>query len=687
MREAERQAVGDLLDYLERRDETDFYHGEPLSALTTLAFSDTLDLQRSVAMAFAEITENDARPCGREFIEPIMYLLQSHDMEVQGSASSALGSLACVEENKVALVKMGVLDPLIRLMLSTNPEAQINAAGCLTNLATIDENKYRIAKSGALIPLTRLARSRDIRVQRNAAGALLNMTHTPENRAQLVNAGALPVLVNLLGSSDVDVQYYSATALSNIAVDAPHRRRLAQTEPRLVSSFIMLLNSQSPRVQCQAALGLRNLASDEKFQYDIVATGGLPPLLRLLQSPNYALVLSAIACLRNLSIHTASERPIIEAGFLPIIVELLRLVESEELQGHAICTIRNIAAASENKEAVAHAGAIEAIVQSMPHSSEASVVEMAAVLAILGHYEEHRAQMLTAGALNVLLPLTLSDNPDIASNCGATVCSLSTQARSYIPFVEAWHGGGGGLRDFLLKFLNPATSPLQQHIGTWTLVQLLEAADPQLCSLLLSDEELLPMVTSLSDNIGVFLNGNVHSRNNINSLMINGDGSSLSASMRNRNLQLQPSSLSNQQQQQLSTSALGSSFSRAHMIPSGVAGSHSGSNRKSIHRMSIASDTFRPLNGDQSDANIGNSINASSINPNNEYEMFHDEEYDSLCEVHDEQMLIKSLADRALELASIIRPSIIPTTSPNQQPAASHSSSSSSPAVNGVSAK
>lgn len=117
-----------------------------------------------------------------------MFLLQSHDVEVQRAASAALGNLAVNSEqslavyypfnlndkfaadNKLLIVQLGGLEPLIRQMLSTNVEVQCNAVGCITNLATHDENKTKIAKSGALVPLTRLARSKDMRVQRNATG-------------------------------------------------------------------------------------------------------------------------------------------------------------------------------------------------------------------------------------------------------------------------------------------------------------------------------------------------------------------------------------------------------------------------------------------------------------------------------------------------------------------------------------
>jgi vacuolar protein 8 len=53
----EREAVADLLQYLENRNETNFFKGPPLQALSTLSYSDNVDLQRSAALAFAEITE------------------------------------------------------------------------------------------------------------------------------------------------------------------------------------------------------------------------------------------------------------------------------------------------------------------------------------------------------------------------------------------------------------------------------------------------------------------------------------------------------------------------------------------------------------------------------------------------------------------------------------------------------
>lgn len=355
-----------------------------------------------------------------------------------------------VAENKVLIVQLGGLVPLIRQMRSPNVEVQCNAVGCITNLATHEENKAKIARSGALGPLTQLAKSRDMRVQRNATGALLNMTHSgihsafndwsitrpnsmhhaDENRQQLVNANAIPVLVQLLSSPDVDVQYYCTTALSNIAVDTNNRRKLATSETKLVQSLVNLMDSSSPKVQCQAALALRNLASDEKYQLDIVRAQGLNPLLRLLQSSYLPLILSAVACIRNISIHPLNESPIIEAGFLKPLVDLLGSTDNEEIQCHAISTLRNLAASSDrNKALVLEAGAVQKCKQLVLDVPVTVQSEMTAAIAVLALSDDLKTHLLNLGVFDVLIPLTHSPSIEVQGNSAAALGNLSSKGK------------------------------------------------------------------------------------------------------------------------------------------------------------------------------------------------------------------------------------------------------------------
>jgi vacuolar protein 8 len=251
-----------------------------------------------------------------------------------------------------------------------------------------------------------------------------------DNRQQLVNAGAIPVLVQLLSSPDVDVQYYCTTALSNIAVDATNRAKLAQTEGRLVGSLVHLMESSSPKVQCQAALALRNLASDERYQLEIVRARGLPSLLRLLQSSYLPLILSAVACIRNISIHPANESPIIEAGFLRPLVDLLGSTENDEIQCHAISTLRNLAASSDkNKQLVLEAGAVQKCKQLVLNVRLPVQSEMTAAIAVLALSEELKPHLLNLGVFDVLIPLTESESIEVQGNSAAALGNLSSKGK------------------------------------------------------------------------------------------------------------------------------------------------------------------------------------------------------------------------------------------------------------------
>lgn len=126
----------------------------------------------------------------------------------------------------------------------------------------------------------------------------------------------------------------------------------------------------------------------EKYQLEIVKCDGLTSLLRLLQSTYLPLILSAAACVRNVSIHPQNESPIIESGFLEPLINLLAFKDNEEVQCHAISTLRNLAASSEkNKLAIVKAGAVQSIkelVLEVPMNVQSEMTACIAVLALSG---------------------------------------------------------------------------------------------------------------------------------------------------------------------------------------------------------------------------------------------------------------------------------------------------------------
>ena len=76
--------------------------------------------------------------------------------------------------------------------------------------------------------------------------------------------------------------------------------------------------------------------------------------------------------------------PIMKTGFLPPLVKHLGNEASEEVQCHAISTLRNLAATNEkNKRKIMEAGVVERIISLVAKSPVSVMSEMTACLAVL----------------------------------------------------------------------------------------------------------------------------------------------------------------------------------------------------------------------------------------------------------------------------------------------------------------
>ncbi|KAJ2396442.1 Vacuolar protein 8 [Coemansia sp. RSA 2603] len=315
------------------------------------------------------------------------------------------------------------------------------------------------------------------------------MTHSAEHRQQLISAGSVPVLVELLSTDDQELQYYATTALSNIAVDESGRQLLWETQPTLVDALIRFVDASTIKVQCQAILTLRNLASDEQYQIQIVEHGGLDALLPLLQSAYDPLVISAAACLRNLSIHPDNEEHILSSGILPCLVSLTTHTGSEEVQCHVISALRNLVANNDaDKTPFAKAGLFEHIreVISDPQTSDVVMGEMVAALSVFVLDDTLWPYMVDGGYLELLIPLTHSESVDLQCNACAIISSLASKASEISDrLVQVWDKPDGGLQSYLAAFVkvDEGMDPTLRSLAIWTVLMLLESGSPELVNL------------------------------------------------------------------------------------------------------------------------------------------------------------------------------------------------------------
>ena len=134
---------------------------------------------------------------------------------------------------------------------------------------------------------------------------------------------------------------------------------VSKFNPKLLAScgvYHMMVSASYPRpgISCSPP-------TTENYKLEIVKADGLNPLLRLLQSPDRDSIYNAVSCVSNLALHPTSRSPIIEAGFLQPLVELLSFKDHENTQSRAARVLRNLAESPENRRDIFNAGAVQSI--------------------------------------------------------------------------------------------------------------------------------------------------------------------------------------------------------------------------------------------------------------------------------------------------------------------------------------
>ncbi|TKS86964.1 Juxtamembrane domain-associated catenin p120 catenin -like protein [Collichthys lucidus] len=236
--------------------ETELLSNESLHALHRLAASEDRDLQMTAAMYYLHLSHHLTSPLPDVFMEPVMALLLSADLDVQKTTSLCLVNLL-VKNNvcKELVTEMGMLVPMLEMFQSGDATAQCHSCACVTMLASSESNREAVMVDG-VIPLLALAKSYDPKVQQNATWALLHLTQSDWSTRILCEAGAIPVLALLLQSSDSKVQFHSCTALCNIAADREHHPKLLSMGGDFLLKSLLTLMSSTVQKEVLVSEGL-----------------------------------------------------------------------------------------------------------------------------------------------------------------------------------------------------------------------------------------------------------------------------------------------------------------------------------------------------------------------------------------------------------------------------------------------
>jgi vacuolar protein 8 len=145
--------------------------------------------------------------------------------------------------------------------------------------------------------------------------------------------------------------------------------------------------------------------------------------------------------------------------------------------------------------------------------------EMTAAIAVLALSDELKTHLLELGVFEVLIPLTKSPSIEVQGNSAAALGNLSSKGMSlsaphgcvckcacadrtivgdYSIFIHNWMEPSDGIHGYLSRFLESGDATFQ-HIGIWTLLQLLESEDKKLIGLIGKSDDIVEMIKQIAN--------------------------------------------------------------------------------------------------------------------------------------------------------------------------------------------
>ncbi|XP_037603222.1 ankyrin and armadillo repeat-containing protein [Sebastes umbrosus] len=464
---------------------------ESLQTLSRLATSENTDLQMTAAVYYLHLSHHLKSPLPDAFMEPVMTLLLSTDLDVQKTTSLSLVNLL-VKNNvcKELVIEMGMLVPILELFQSGDAAAQCHSCACVALLASSESNLEAIMVDGVM-PLLALAKSYEPPVQQNATWALLHLTQSDWSMRILCQAGAIPILVLLLQSSDSQVQFNSCSALCNIAAVQEHHPKLFSFGGHfLLKSLLTLVSSSVQKNSTQACRCLQTLSKNVLIQEQLMELDCVLPLkAALLKTSSPVWIESAITLLSALSAHPPNNDILVSEGLLEEIGQLLHHhTSSSVIVTHSCKIITDLCSSNMGQQAVMESQCLSGLLGVLlsPSLSDETLLHVTSCLHNLMTWDPRQSNVsvtITSEQVSRLVKLSGQiQNPQLSYNSAAIINKLEMTGE----VVQLLRPHYITMSEYLLVFLKKKDVKLQQ-LGIVTVFNLKKDGD---FSSLLANSEL-----------------------------------------------------------------------------------------------------------------------------------------------------------------------------------------------------
>ncbi|XP_013666712.2 protein ARABIDILLO 1 isoform X1 [Brassica napus] len=323
----------------------------------------------------------------------LLTLMQSSQEDVQERSATGLATFVVIDDENAsidcgraeAVMREGGIRLLLDLANSWREGLQSEAAKAIANLSVNADVAKTVADEGGIRILAGLAKSMNRLVAEEAAGGLWNLSVGEEHKSAIAQAGGVKALVDLIfrwpNGSD-GVLERAAGALANLAADDKCSMEVATAGG--VHALVMLArNCKYEGVQEQAARALANLAAHGDTNNNNAAVGqeagALEALVQLTQSPHEGVKQEAAGALWNLSFDDKNREFIAAAGGVEALVTLAQSCSnaSTGLQERAAGALWGLSVSEANSIAIGREGGVPPLI-ALARSEAEDVHETAA---------------------------------------------------------------------------------------------------------------------------------------------------------------------------------------------------------------------------------------------------------------------------------------------------------------------
>ncbi|KAL3501203.1 hypothetical protein ACH5RR_035652 [Cinchona calisaya] len=211
-----------------------------------------------------------------------------------------------------------------RLVGSKNQEQNKAAYEIRLLTKTSIFNRSCLVEAGAIPPLLNLLSSDDPSMQDNAMASLLNLSKFSRSKKIIVDHGGLILILNVLKQGmKMEARQHAAGIFFYLASVEEYRMLIGEI-PEAISALVELLRDGMDRGKKNALVTIFGLLICPENHWKVLAAGLIPLLVDLFRScEREDLITDSLAVLATLADKPDGTTAILSSGALPIIVEVL----------------------------------------------------------------------------------------------------------------------------------------------------------------------------------------------------------------------------------------------------------------------------------------------------------------------------------------------------------------------------